>query len=93
MMFQFKKKQTILVRVMVLMTDLLDADTISRSVDSALFNKRCQFRGLLSHTCLFNLRSSATAMEIVTHLINDTIEFYKWTLTIAGNTLVFFCVV
>lgn len=33
---------------------------------------------------LFNYRSSATAMEIVTHLINDTIEFYKWTLTIAG---------
>lgn len=26
-------------------------------------------------------------MEIVTHLINDTIEFYKWTLTIAGNIL------
>lgn len=25
-------------------------------------------------------------MEIVKHLINDTIEFYKWTLTIAGNT-------
>lgn len=24
-------------------------------------------------------------MEIITHLINDTIEFYKWTLTIAGN--------
>lgn len=24
-------------------------------------------------------------MEIVTHLINDTIELYKWTLTIAGN--------
>lgn len=24
-------------------------------------------------------------MEIVTHFINDTIEFYKWTLTIAGK--------
>ena len=24
-------------------------------------------------------------MEIVTHLINDTIEFYKWGLTIAGE--------
>lgn len=24
-------------------------------------------------------------MEILTHLINDTIEFYKWTLTIAGE--------
>lgn len=24
-------------------------------------------------------------MEIVAHLINDTIEFYKWTLTIAGR--------
>nr|XP_019946692.1 PREDICTED: elongation of very long chain fatty acids protein 4-like [Paralichthys olivaceus] len=25
-------------------------------------------------------------MEIVTHFINDTIEFYKWTLTIAAST-------
>lgn len=24
-------------------------------------------------------------MEIVRHLINDTIEFYRWTLTIAGK--------
>lgn len=50
------------------------------------------FRGLYTNACLFIFRSSATAMEIVTHLINDTIEFYKWTLTIAGNiSSVFVC--
>ena len=64
---------------------------LTPSLPPALFNESCQLR-VLSHTPLFNLRSSATAMEIVTHLINDTIEFYKWTLTIAGNTLVFFFV-
>lgn len=26
-------------------------------------------------------------MEIITHLINDTVEFYKWSLTIAGDFL------
>lgn len=31
------------------------------------------------------LQLQVTVMEIVTHLINDTIEFYKWTLTIAGK--------
>lgn len=24
-------------------------------------------------------------MEVVTHLVNDTVEFYKWSLTIAGK--------
>lgn len=30
-------------------------------------------------------------MEVVTHLANDTVEFYKWSLTIAGelSSLVF----
>lgn len=23
-------------------------------------------------------------MEVVTHFVNDTVEFYKWSLTIAG---------
>ena len=46
------------------------------------------FKGLV-HICPFHSRSSAATMEIVTHFINDTIEFYKWTLTIAGNTLGF----
>lgn len=26
------------------------------------------------------------AMEVVTHFVNDTVEFYKWGLTIAGKT-------
>lgn len=41
--------------------------------------KRCNLR---SFCCFAGLQS---AMEILTHLINDTIEFYKWTLTIAGE--------
>lgn len=25
-------------------------------------------------------------MEVVTHFVNDTVEFYKWSLTIAGES-------
>uniref|UniRef100_A0A3B3HH29 Elongation of very long chain fatty acids protein 4 n=2 Tax=Oryzias latipes TaxID=8090 RepID=A0A3B3HH29_ORYLA len=35
--------------------------------------------------CLFDSRLTLTVMEIVTHLINDTIELYKWSLTIADK--------
>lgn len=28
-------------------------------------------------------------MEVVTHFVNDTVEFYKWSLTIAGKDAAF----
>jgi len=33
------------------------------------------------------------AMEAVVHLVNDTLEFYKWSLTIAGKifTITYLC--
>ncbi|MED6281461.1 Elongation of very long chain fatty acids protein 4, partial [Characodon lateralis] len=31
------------------------------------------------------ITTSSTAMEVVTHLVNDTVEFYKWSLTIADK--------
>lgn len=38
--------------------------------------------------CLFKRYiKTAESMEIITHLINDTVEFYKWSLTIAGDHL------
>lgn len=30
-------------------------------------------------------------MEAVTHLLNDTVEFYKWGLTIAGKIFIITC--
>lgn len=30
-------------------------------------------------------------MEVVTHFVNDTVEFYKWSLTIAGKILTVTC--
>ena len=30
-------------------------------------------------------------MEAVTHFVNDTVEFYKWGLTIAGKIFTIFC--
>lgn len=31
------------------------------------------------------IETKGRAMEVVTHLVNDTVEFYKWSLTIAGK--------
>lgn len=30
-------------------------------------------------------------MEVVTHFVNDTVEFYKWSLTIAGESSLLLC--
>lgn len=28
-------------------------------------------------------------MDVVTHFVNDTVEFYKWSLSIAGKTYIY----
>lgn len=32
------------------------------------------------------IKTKGRAMEVVTHFVNDTVEFYKWSLTIAGES-------
>lgn len=31
------------------------------------------------------IKTKGRAMEVVTHFVNDTVEFYKWSLIIAGK--------
>lgn len=31
-------------------------------------------------------------MDVVTHFVNDTVEFYKWSLSIAGKIYIYFCI-
>lgn len=33
------------------------------------------------------IKSNDRAMELVTHLVNDSVEYYKWSLTIAGKQM------
>lgn len=35
--------------------------------------------------CHSIIETKGRAMEAVTHFVNDTVEFYKWGLTIAGK--------
>lgn len=35
--------------------------------------------------CHSVIKTKGRAMEVVTHFVNDTVEFYKWSLTIAGK--------
>lgn len=35
------------------------------------------------------IKTKGRAMEVVTHFVNDTVEFYKWSLTIAGESSLF----
>lgn len=37
------------------------------------------------------IKTEGRAMEVVTHFVNDTVEFYKWSLTIAGESLLLLC--
>lgn len=48
----------------------------------------CFFLPLHQHIFLLCSQTIAiwvSAMDILKHIINDTVEFYKWSLTIAGN--------
>ena len=38
--------------------------------------------------CHSIIETKGRAMEVVTHFVNDTVEFYKWSLTIAGKITV-----
>lgn len=42
----------------------------------------CDFSASLHHS---TIKTESRVMEVVTHFVNDTIEFYKWSLTIAGK--------
>lgn len=37
------------------------------------------------------IKTKGRAMEVVTHFVNDTVEFYKWSLTIAGKIFTVTC--
>lgn len=41
--------------------------------------------------CHSIIETKGRAMEVVTHFVNDTVEFYKWSLTIAGKIFTFTC--
>ena len=44
------------------------------------------------HVYLQEKQDKAENMEIVTHFVNDSIEFYKWSLSIAGKVIYVFLI-
>lgn len=56
--------------------------------DSESLASLCLFLSLFSSHSI--IKTEGRAMEVVTHFVNDTVEFYKWGLTIAGKLFFFF---
>lgn len=57
-------------------------------VGSVRYTQSTDQPSLLLHCSI--IKTKGRAMEAVTHFVNDTVEFYKWGLTIAGESSLLF---